>query len=177
MKYFNRMDERKLVRIAKLGEPFGIKGGIKIYPFYDFIFNLKKGQKLYISEGDSEYIKKEVILEEINAHGKGYVLYFEEFKDRNSVEKFRGNWLLLEEDFLPPLPEGFFYTFQIFGISVYDFNGDFLGIVKEIIETGSNDVFVVENQGKELLLPFIRDVVREVNIRERKIIVELIKEI
>lgn len=170
------MDERKLVRIAKLGEPFGIRGGIKIYSFYDFIFNLKKGQKLYISEGNTEYIKKEVILENIHVHGKGYVVYFKEFKDRNSVEKFRGNWLLLEENLLPPLPEGYFYTFQILGISVFDFNGNFLGSVKEIIKTGSNDVFVVENQGKELLLPFIRDIIKEVNIREKRIIVELIKE-
>ncbi len=171
------MDEKNLIRIAKLGEPFGIRGGIKIYSFYDFILNLKKGQRLYISEGDTEIVKKEVILENIHAHGKGYVVYFEEFKDRNHIEKFRGNWLLLEEEFLIPLPKGQFYTFQILGISVYDANSGFLGIVKEIIETGSNDVFVVENQGKELLLPFIKDVVKEIDLKEKRIIVELIQEL
>ncbi|MEN2983519.1 MAG: ribosome maturation factor RimM [Dictyoglomaceae bacterium] len=171
------MNERKLIRIAKLGEPFGIRGGIKIYSFYDYIFKLKKGQKLYISEGDTEYIKKEVTLENIHFHGKGYVVYFEEFKDRNSIEKLRGNWLLLEEDFLLELPEGSFYFFQILGLSVYDLNGEFLGTVREIIQTGSNDVFVVEKQGKELLLPFIKHVIKEVNIKEKRIVVELIQEL
>ncbi|MCS7201258.1 MAG: ribosome maturation factor RimM [Dictyoglomus sp.] len=171
------MNERRLIRIAKLGEPFGIRGGIKIYSFYDYIFKLRKGQKLYIAEGDTEYIKKEVTLENIHFHGKGYVVYFEEFKDRNSIEKLRGNWLLLEEDLLLELPEGSFYFFQILGLSVYDLNGEFLGTVREIIQTGSNDVFVVENQGKELLLPFIKHVIKEVNIKEKKIVVELIQEL
>ncbi|MGB9857868.1 MAG: ribosome maturation factor RimM [Dictyoglomaceae bacterium] len=171
------MSKKRLVRIAKFGEPFGIRGGIKVWPFFDFLFDLKKGQKLYISEGDTEYIRREVILENIQEHGKGYVVYFEEFKDRTSVEKLRGNWLLLEEEYLPPLPEGYFYTFQILGLPVYNLQGEFLGTVREIIETGSNDVFVVTNEDEEILLPFIKDVVKKVNLEEGKIIIEIMEEI
>jgi 16S rRNA processing protein RimM len=171
------MHKKKLVRIAKFGEPFGIRGGIKIWPFYDLIFELKKGQKLYISEGDTDFIKREVILEDIREHGKGYVIYFEEYKDRTSVEKLRGNWLLLEEEYLPSLPNGFYYTFQILGLSVFNIEGEFLGVVKEIISTGSNDVFVVEGKKGELLFPFIKDVVREIDISNKKIIIKQIEEI
>jgi len=177
LKYYNKMAPKRLVRIAKFGEPFGIRGGIKVWSFFDFIYALKKGQRLYISEGDTEFVKREVILEEVREHNKGYVLYFEEFKDRTSVEKIRGNWLLLEEDLLPPLPEGYFYSYQIIGLQVYNTKGDFLGVVREIIETGSNDVFVVESDEGEMLLPFIRDIIREVNIPEGKIVVEMLEEL
>lgn len=171
------MSGKRLVRIAKFGEPFGIRGGIKVWPFFDFLFDLKRGQRLYISEGNTEYIRREVILEEIQEHGKGYVVYFTEFKDRNSVEVFRGNWLLLEEEYLPSLPEGYFYTFQILGLSVYDLKGEFLGVIKEIIETGSNDVFVVEKEGEEFLFPFIKDIVKNIDIEEGKIVIKLVEEV
>lgn len=165
----------RLVRIAKLGEPFGIKGGIKIWPFFDLISGLKKGQKVYLSWGDTLLVRRELSLESIREHNKGYVVYFAEISTRNDAEKIRGNWLLMNEDDLPKLPEGQFYSYQIIGLSVYEVSGEYLGVVREILETGSNDVYVIEGD-EEIFIPAIKDVVLEVNLSEGKIIIKRMEE-
>lgn len=165
----------RLVRIAKLGEPFGIKGGIKIWPFFDLISGLKKGQKVYLSWGDTLLVRRELSLESIREHNKGYVVYFAEINTRNDAEKIRGNWLLINEDDLPKLPEGQFYSYQIIGLSVYEVSGEYLGVVREILETGSNDVYVIEGD-EEIYIPAIKDVVLEVNLSEGKIIIKRMEE-
>jgi len=165
-----------LVRIAKLGEPFGIKGGIKIWPFFDLIDTLKKGQKIYLSWGDTLLVRRELSLENIREHNKGYVIYFSEIETREDAEKIRGNWLLIEEEDLPKLPEGQYYTYQIMGLSVYEESGEYLGKVKEILETGSNDVYIVEGEDEDIYIPAIKDVIVEINLDEGKIIIRKMEE-
>lgn len=166
----------RLVRIAKLGEPFGIKGGIKIWPFFDLIGTLKKGQKVYLSWGDTLLVRRELSLENIREHNKGYVIYFSEILTRDEAEKIRGNWLLMEEEDLPKLPEGQYYTYQIMGLSVYEESGEYLGKVKEILETGSNDVYIVEGEEEDIYIPAIKDVIVEINLEEGKIVIRKMKE-
>jgi 16S rRNA processing protein RimM len=165
----------RLVRIAKIGEPFGIKGGLKIWPFYDYLLDLKKGQRIYLSWGDTLIVKKELSLEYIRKHNKGFVIHFAEITNRTEAEKLKGNWLLLGEEDLPVLPEGYFYSYQIMGLPVYELEGKYLGTVKEILETGSNDVFVVEGE-EEICIPAIKDVVVKVDLREGKIIIKKMEE-
>lgn len=165
-----------MVRIAKLGEPFGIKGGIKIWPFFDLIDTLKKGQKIYLSWGDTLLVRRELSLENIREHNKGYVIYFSEIETREDAEKIRGNWLLMEEEDLPKLPEGQYYTYQIMGLSVYEESGEYLGKVKEILETGSNDVYIVEGEEEDIYIPAIKDVIVEINLEEGKIIIRKMEE-
>ncbi|ACK42809.1 MULTISPECIES: ribosome maturation factor RimM [Dictyoglomus] len=165
-----------MVRIAKLGEPFGIKGGIKIWPFFDLIDTLKKGQKIYLSWGDTLLVRRELSLENIREHNKGYVIYFSEIETREDAEKIRGNWLLIEEEDLPKLPEGQYYTYQIMGLSVYEESGEYLGKVKEILETGSNDVYIVEGEDEDIYIPAIKDVIVEINLDEGKIIIRKMEE-
>ncbi|HOJ92116.1 MAG TPA: ribosome maturation factor RimM [Dictyoglomaceae bacterium] len=166
----------RLIRIAKIGEPFGIRGGIKIWSFFDPILNLKKGQMLYLSCGDTLLVKEELALELVREHNKGFVVYFSGIDTREKAEKIKGNWLLLDESELPELPEWQFYSFQIIGLPVYEISGEYLGTIREIIETGSNDVYVIENEEEELYIPAIKDIIMEVDLKENKMIVRLMEE-
>jgi len=166
----------RLIRIAKIGEPFGIRGGIKIWSFFEGILDLEKGQMLYLSCGDSLLVKEELSLEVVREHNKGFVVYFSGIDTREKAEKIKGSWLLLDEEDLPKLPEGQFYSFQIIGIPVYEISGEYLGTVREIIETGSNDVYVVGNEEEELYIPAIKDIIMKVDLKENKMIVRLMEE-
>ena len=69
-----------------------------------------------------------------------------------------------------PLPEGEFYRFEIEGLKVFDDTGKYYGVVEEIVETGSNDVYVVRGEGKEWLIPMIDSVVHTIDLEQGKLI-------
>ncbi|MEE8269716.1 MAG: ribosome maturation factor RimM, partial [Nitrospinaceae bacterium] len=74
-----------------------------------------------------------------------------------------------------PLPEGEYYWFQIEGIRVFDEEDRYYGTVNEIIVTGSNDVYVVQDGNKELLLPMIDSVVKSIDLKENKLVFHIIE--
>ena len=69
-----------------------------------------------------------------------------------------------------PLPEGEFYRFEIEGLKVFDDTKKYYGVVEEIVETGSNDVYVVRGEGKEWLIPMIDSVVQTIDLEQGKLI-------
>ena len=81
--------------------------------------------------------------------------------------------MTVPEQSVPPLPEGEYFHFQLLGLRVLTEEGEDLGRVCEILETGSNDVYIVANDSGELLLPALADVVREVQVSEGLMVVRL----
>ena len=95
-------------------------------------------------------------------------------RDRTQAEQVRGWYLTVPTSQVQTLPAGTYYHFQIIGASVWTEDREDLGKVKEIFNTGSNDVYVVAREnGSELLIPALEDVVTEVNLREKTITVKL----
>jgi 16S rRNA processing protein RimM len=86
-----------------------------------------------------------------------------------------GQWLTAPQDTSPQLPDGEYFHFQLLGLQVVTEEGEELGEVTEIIETGSNDVYVVSGGKEELLIPAIAEVVRDVNLTDQVMIVRLIE--
>ena len=92
------------------------------------------------------------------------------------AEKFRNSYILINRNELEELPEGVYYIADLIGLKVYTENNEYLGIVDDIFQTGSNDVYVVKNDlGQSKLLPGIDEVIKEINLPEGKIIVNLIE--
>jgi 16S rRNA processing protein RimM len=80
---------------------------------------------------------------------------------------------MVPEGMAPPLPEGAYYHFQIVDMRVYTRGKEYLGIITQVLSTGSNDVYVVCHQGRELLVPALEGVVREVDVEGRRMVVDL----
>jgi len=78
---------------------------------------------------------------------------------------------MVPEEESPPLPEDVYYYYQIIGLKVFTVDGVYIGGVSDIIETGSNDVYVVRDEEKEYLIPAIRDVIKDIDIGNRRIII------
>jgi 16S rRNA processing protein RimM len=91
------------------------------------------------------------------------------------AEKLRGQDLTIPRSELYPLPQGQYYTFQIIGLKVVTTEGELLGHITEIMTTGSNDVYIVEGKRGEILIPAIEDVVKSIDLKKGKVVIEAIK--
>ncbi|MEC1721837.1 ribosome maturation factor RimM [Schinkia azotoformans] len=165
-KYFN---------VGKIVNTQGIKGEIRVISSTDFPEErFRKGNILYIEVAPNDLI--EVKVSSHRLHKNFHLLTFAGFNNINDVEKYKGKMLKISEDQLNDLDEGEFYYHEIIDCEVFTVDGEKLGTIKEILSPGANDVWVVKRPGdKDLLLPYIEDVVKEVDVENKKVIVHLME--
>lgn len=166
------MKKSCLVPVGRVIKPHGVRGAVKIFSYGETLGQLKAGDKLIsvASEGAAE---REIILVGLRSQARGYIGIFEESTDIEQARDLAGKELFIPEDRLPALPEGEYYHFQLIGLRVETRGGEELGSIRAIMETGSNDVYVVEKEGKEVLVPAIEDVIVEIDLEAEKMIVDL----
>ncbi len=101
------------------------------------------------------------------------IIAFEDFFDRDYAMRLAGYWLCVTQSEVPAAEEGEYFHYQLLGLKVRTTEGEELGELAEILETGSNDVYVVKGGGKELLVPAVSNVVREIDIDTGVMVVDL----
>jgi len=106
-------------------------------------------------------------------HQRYLILQLEGITDRNTAELLRAQYVMVPFEHAVPLEEGEFYLFQLIGLAVHTVDGEDLGRVTEVIETGANDVYVVHGPRGEILLPAIDECVVEINIPAETMTVRL----
>ena len=112
----------------------------------------------------------------IRRHPAGMIVLFDGVADRDEAEALRNEFVYIGMEDAVPLEEGEYYLFQIEGISVVTEDGSSLGTLTGLIETGANDVYVVtEEDGSELLLPVIPEVILQVDIENQVMTVRLME--
>ena len=156
------------VPVGKLSRTHGLKGEFKFHPLFadqDILRNLNR-LKLRVDQGK----ETELELESFRGHPANLIIKFKNIDSIDDAQPLAGKNLLGLESEFPELPEGEYYRFQIKGLSAYDQNGRYFGRVEDIIETGSNDVYVVRDGDKEILIPMIDWVVKNIDIHEKKLI-------
>lgn len=105
--------------------------------------------------------------------GDRWVLKLEGIDSRNDAEALRGLILHVEGTDLHPLEPRQYYRFQMLGLQVYTVGGQLLGEISDVLETGSNDVYVVTGPGGEVLVPATSEVVLEVDLEEGRVVADL----
>jgi 16S rRNA processing protein RimM len=88
------------------------------------------------------------------------------------ARRYRHALLKIKKSESPELPEGVYYHYQIIGLKVYTVDGIYLGQIKSILETGSNDVYIVRESEREYLIPAIKEVVKEIDLKANRMIVK-----
>lgn len=148
------------IKIGQIVNTHGNKGELKVYPLTDDIKRYYDLRHVYINQdGD---IREYYVLG-ARTHKGMVILDLKEITDMNQAEKLKGCYLELPESELMTLPEGHYYIFQIIGLDVYE-NDCFLGKIKEIFPTGSNDVYVVTGGKKTIYLPATKEVIKDINL-------------
>lgn len=164
---------QEFFELGQIVNTFGIKGFVKVVPYTEDVSRFEQLNKVFLVKSD---IKSEYEIEEVKYH-KNFVLI--KFKNINTVEdaeNLRNYYIQVKREDLGEPEEGTYYIADLIGINVYSDDGKFLGVLEDIYNTGSNDIYVVrEKNGKQILLPAINDVIKEIDVTDRKILVHLIK--
>jgi 16S rRNA processing protein RimM len=156
--------------IGLLRRPHGLHGEILMEIYTDFPERLEPGTILYI--GDNH---RPLRLLNVRGHHRGLLVHFEGVNLPEQAGEFRGQLAYVPVADRPPLPEGEYYHHQLIGLRVVTDDGRLLGILTGILQTGANDVYaIVDDLGREVLLPAIPQVVLDVDLERGEMQVHLL---
>ncbi len=162
----------KYLEIGQIVNTFGIKGMVKVKPFTDDIKRFDRLKTIYI-EINKE--KKEYEIQEVKYHKNMVLIKFKGIDNIEEAEQLRQRYILIDREKEEPLEEGVYYIVDLIGLDVYTDDGKLLGKVDDIFNTGSNDIYVVKDKlGKQILLPGISEVLKDIDLKNEKITVHLI---
>ena len=163
---------QKFLEIGQIVNVFGVKGMVKIMPYTDDIKRFDRLKSVYIKNNKES---KEYEIEEVKYHKNMVLMKLKGIDNIDDANLLRQSYLLVDRDKEEPLEEGVYYIVDLIGLEVYTDDGKLLGIVDDIFNTGSNDIYSVKDEnGKEILLPGIDEVIKKVDLEGGKIIVHLI---
>ncbi|WP_172252771.1 ribosome maturation factor RimM [Saccharibacillus deserti] len=172
----NPNTQPEFLSVGKIANTHGIRGELRIFPFTDFpeIRFAQGKQLLLISPEDGAMLKVKIVgsREQKNV----YVVKLDGYDNINQVEKYKGWDVKVPKDEAVEAEENAYYFHEIMGCKVLNETGEELGLITDILTPGANDVWVVKTKGgKELLIPFIEDIVKDVNIAEKTIRIEVME--
>lgn len=159
--------------IGQIVNTSGLKGVMKIKPFTDDITRFEKLKTIYISIKDS---LREFEIEKVRYSKNMVLLKLKNIDTIEQAEKYRNLYVKIPRDKNEKLEENTYFIVDILGCKVCEENGQELGKVIDIFPTGSNDVYVVKDElGKQILLPAISDVIKNIDIEKKIITVHLLE--
>ena len=156
--------------IARIQRGRGLKGEVKAQILTDFPERFSLLDEVYVGAGP-----RRVQLEYSRVAGQSVTLKFEGYDDRTQADTLRGEHVWVPISDAVPLVEGVYYVHEIIGLTVRTEDGECLGQVDDILFTGGNDVYVVKDGEHEILIPMIEQVVKEVDLVQGEIRVNLIE--
>ena len=160
------------IEIGQIVNTNGLKGVVKVNPFTDDISKFEELKYVYI-QLKSEL--KKVKIEQVRYNKNQVLIKLEGIDSIEEAEKYRNFYLKTEKESQEDLGEDTYYIVDLIGIDVYSDKNEYLGKIEDVFPTGSNDVYVVkDNLGKQILIPAIADVVKEVDLKNKKMIINLI---
>lgn len=165
--------KQEYLEIGKIVNTHGVKGEVKVIPLTDDPERFLKLKKVYMDKVTSvEFIE----IENVRFHKNFVILKFKGINDLNTAETLKELYLKIDRENAVKLPKDSYFVCDLIGCEVFDDKGSSLGILNEILKTGSNDVYCVgQENGKPLLIPALKSVVKEISIETKKIIVSLPK--
>ena len=163
--------ENKL-QVGVISSTHGVRGEVKVYPTTDDVNRFKKLKKVVLDTG-REYLDLEI--SGVKFFKNQVILKFKGIDNINDIEKYKGKDLLVHREDAVALEDNENYVADLIDLKVVTDEGVVLGYLTEVMETGANDVYVVETEdGKELLLPAIRDCILDVDLDEEVMTVHIL---
>jgi len=166
-----------LVAVGRIIGAHGREGEIRVKSTSDVPGRFDEGQTLYVSrDGVSPEEQTYQIARTRSTGSKGndiLIISLQGFRDRDQALRLAGLWLCVPQSEVPSAEEGEYFHYELLGLEVRTVEGEDLGEVAEILETGSNDVYVVKGAAGEILVPALSKVVREIDIAAGLMVVDL----
>jgi len=160
----------ELLAVGRVLRPHGVRGELLLEVLTDLPEHLEAVKTVYLGDTAEPHA-----LEHVRFHRGRLLIQLADCPDRNAAEAFRGELVQIRMDAAAPPPPGSYYYHQIIGLQVVTEEGEPLGEVVEILETGANDVYVVQGASGEILLPALRSVIRGIDLDAGRMTVRLME--
>ncbi|NMB44888.1 MAG: 16S rRNA processing protein RimM [Firmicutes bacterium] len=167
-------DSRAWVVIGEITRPHGVQGAVKVIMHTDYPHRFDSLAEVYVGRDDAE---PQLVSFALAGRQEGQVIcHLGGVESREAAEQLRGLLLMIPRDQVVDLPPGHYYIFDLVGLSVYTEAGEYLGRLKEVLQLGANDVYVVEAATREqdILLPAIEEVIVSVDLDRGRMLVSLL---
>lgn len=162
--------EPEYLVVGFLRRPHGVKGEMLMDVHTDFPERLKTGMTVFVGE---QY--QSMVIASRRSHANGLLIRFRGIKTPEEAGLNRNTWVYVPTADRPELPEGEYYHHQLIGLKIVTDEGQDIGFLEDILETGANDVYVVRDaNGNEVLLPAIPPVILNVDLADRLMRVHLL---
>jgi len=163
---------QELIIIGKVVSTQGNKGEVNVLPFTDSIDRFNNLDNVFLRNKNSQTILN---IEKIRIKKDTVILKIKDIESIEEAKMIVGSFLEIERKNAVKLPKDTYFIFEIIGLEVYTENDIFLGKIENVISTGSNDVYIVKGENKkELFVPAIREVVKNVNLEKKRITINMV---
>jgi 16S rRNA processing protein RimM len=155
----------KYLLLGEILRPHGVRGEVRMRVTTDYPERIAERKQLLLSEDEAGTHVETYHPEALRMHQEYALLKLKGIDDRDAAERLRQLYVLVELEDAVPLEEGEFYLYQVIGIRVVTEEGETLGTVRDVMETGANDVYIIDSERYgEVLLPAIPSVVLKTDI-------------
>ena len=162
-----------LLQVGVITTTHGIRGEVKVYPTTDDAHRFDYLESVLLDTG-KELCELEI--QRVKYFKQFVILKFRDVDNINDIEPYKGKSLYVTRDFAVPLEENEYYIADLIDMDVFLEDGSLFGTLKDVMETGANDVYVIHTTDKkEVLVPAIKDCVKEVDVEKNKMIIHLLK--
>lgn len=162
----------ELTCIGQITNAHGVRGDVKVHPLTDDIGFLVDLEEAYLLEKTGPRL---VTIENARVHKKVVLIKIKTIDDMDAALELKDLQLLVKDDDLRPLGEGEYFIHNLLGSKVYSDEGDFLGVVKDYIQTGESGACDVEREEGDFMFPTSKEVLLEVNAEEKKLVIHVIE--
>lgn len=163
----------KQLQVGVIASTHGVRGEVKVFPTTDDAERFKHLKKVYLDTG-REQIPLEI--QNVKFFKQFAILKFKGIDNINDIEKYKGKSLLIDREEAVPLEEDEYYIADILGMDVYTEDGELFGRLRDVMETGANDVYILDTKEHgEVLVPAIRECILDVDIREKRMRIHLME--
>jgi 16S rRNA processing protein RimM len=153
------------LQVGKIVNTHGIRGEVKVIPLTDDPRRYDELKEVFVGT-DNE--KDVFYIENVKYLKNTVIIKFKESIDMNYAQKLKEMFIYVDRKNAVKLSEGRYFIFDLIGMEVFELDGKRLGILKDVLQTGSNDVYVVKNdQNKEILIPALKSVIKEVSVGDK----------
>lgn len=162
--------EPRFLVVGEVVKPHGVRGEVRVLPHTDVLERFTWLETVYLGEENPQPVGVEMA----RPHQNIILLKLAGYDDRDAAETLRGVLLQVPETEAVPLEEGEYFLFQLVGLEVFSDDGQELGRLTQVLETGANNVFVVAGVDGEILLPDIDDVILDIDFANGRMVVHLL---
>ena len=160
------------LRVGIITSPHGVRGEVKVFPTTDDVMRFKKLKKVFVDEKGA-YTERKV--QRVKFFKNMVILKLEGIESMNDAELYRQCDLLVDRENAIPLEEGEYYIADLIGLRVISDEKEDLGKLTDVMQTGANDVYVVEGPAHgEILIPVIDDCVLDIDLEKGEVLVHLL---